>query len=68
MIIFPDGKPVPHGKTVTIDHYENTFTVKVSSTQNVKEETLKRIIENHFKVLNIDLTDSNAIALNVAVD
>ena len=67
-VVFSDNTPVPFDKTVTIDHYETSFNVTVSGMTKIDAETLKRVIQNHFKVICIEQTNEKVVALAVSND
>ena len=52
------GKPLVDGKTVTLDHTVQEFTVVVRSMNHVHPQTLKDLIETKFEVVNIKMGES----------
>lgn len=56
--LFADGKPVPAGRTIVPDHYEQEFTIKISSMTAISAEMLKNLIQNKYKVLEIEKTNA----------
>jgi hypothetical protein len=51
--VYADGTAVPTGICIQVDHYEQEFTLKISSMRHISAETLKDLIQQKFKVLEI---------------
>lgn len=60
--VYGDGTAVPNGVCVQVDHYEQEFTVKISSMRHISAETLKDLIQQKFKVLEIQKSRELVVA------
>lgn len=49
-----DGKVVRPGQTYTIDHAVSKFTLTVRSMNTVTAETIRRMIERGYEVVNVE--------------
>lgn len=67
-IIFANGQSVPVGSTVTIDHEVSDFRVRLRSMSAINAETVKRLLQNHFEVIEVEQLDERQIALAVSRD
>jgi predicted transcriptional regulator len=57
MLVDKQGNTLPKsmdGKTVQIDHVENTFVLTVSSLSGVSWHQVKDLIQQKFKVVDIE--------------
>lgn len=57
------GGPVAKGETCTIDHFQQTFVVKVRSLSGVHSGQLKDHIEKKFEVLDIYLIEGLVVSV-----
>ena len=60
MLISLDGLPVGSirpGQTMTVDHSVTVFTVKIRHMGKVTQETLKRLLQTKYEVIDVEQTD-----------
>ncbi len=51
------GKELVAGKTYTVDHTVQSFTVVIRSMNNIGEQTIKDLIQQRYEVVSIKEND-----------
>ena len=55
IFIKADGSDVPKEQTITVDHFQQVFTVVIRSMSRVHPDTLKDLIQRKYEVLEVDV-------------
>lgn len=55
-----NGNPIGSNAAVTVDHYEQIFTIKVRSLNGISVENLQNLIQNKYEVTGIKQEESAA--------
>ncbi len=55
--LLPNGKPVPHGAMVMVDHCLTQVSITFRSTATIDEDVLKRLLQQRFEVTGLQVDE-----------